>query len=76
MAALPKRRQSTRRQGKRRAAIKVKPIALYPCPNCGQSKPSHQVCPHCGYYKGKLVLKIKKEKKEKDEKGKRPASPK
>ncbi len=71
MGALPKRRISTHRKGKRRAAIKIKPSSLYPCPNCGQPKQSHQVCPHCGYYKGKKVIEIKEKKK--DEKGKRPS---
>ena len=74
MTALPKRRHSTQRKGKRRAAIKIKPLPLYACPNCGQSKQSHQVCPNCGYYKGKLVINFEKRKekkaaKEKNEKG-------
>ena len=81
MAAVPKRRLSTHRKGKRRAAIKIKPVPVYPCPNCGQSKQSHQVCPSCGYYKGKLVVDFKARRerraaKKKDEKSNRPTPPK
>ena len=51
MAALPKRRHSTRRQGKRRAAIKSPTVHLITCKSCGGKKRSHIVCPHCGAYK-------------------------
>jgi len=65
MGALPKRRISTRRRGKRRAAIKLKTASLVICPNCGGRKKPHQVCPACGYYKGQEVVKpkVKKGKK-------------
>ncbi|HUV43025.1 MAG TPA: 50S ribosomal protein L32 [Patescibacteria group bacterium] len=65
MGALPKRRISTARKGKRRAAIKLKRSQLINCPNCSQPKKPHQVCPACGYYKGKEVVKpkVKKGKK-------------
>ncbi|MBU1112419.1 MAG: 50S ribosomal protein L32, partial [Candidatus Omnitrophica bacterium] len=34
--------------------------------HCRRLKPSHMVCPFCGYYKGKEVIEIKiKEKKKK-----------
>lgn len=51
MAALPKRKHSTRRKGKRRAAIKLKLPTLVPCPSCGELKVSHQICPKCDTYK-------------------------
>ncbi|MDD3679493.1 MAG: 50S ribosomal protein L32 [Candidatus Shapirobacteria bacterium] len=60
MTALPKRKISHYRQGKRRAAIKIKTPGLIACPNCGQAKKSHQVCPHCGFYKKTSVIKAKK----------------
>ncbi len=34
------------------------------CNNCGKSKLSHRVCPHCGYYKGKQVITIKSKSKD------------
>ncbi|MFZ5366316.1 MAG: 50S ribosomal protein L32 [Patescibacteria group bacterium] len=65
MTPLPKRKHSTRRQGKRRAAISYLLPNLVTCPNCRQLKPAHQVCPKCGYYKGKEVLVIKQNKERK-----------
>jgi large subunit ribosomal protein L32 len=65
MGALPKRKISTRRKGKRRAARKLKVPSLVICPQCGGQKPPHQVCPACGYYKGQAIFKptVKKGKK-------------
>lgn len=34
------------------------------CGHCHQTKAPHTVCPHCGFYNGKLVVP-KKEKKSK-----------
>jgi len=48
MAAVPKRRHSTRRQGKRRASIKLKIPNLSRCPKCGALKQPHIACPKCG----------------------------
>ncbi len=59
MTPLPKRRWSTRRQGKRRAAAKSMKLALSTCPNCGALKPAHAVCPACGLYRGKQILAVK-----------------
>lgn len=69
MGALPKRKHSTRRKGKRRAEISLSLANLIPCPNCQELTFPHQVCPKCGYYKEKEVVKIKsKEEKKKAEK--------
>ena len=29
---------------------------LVKCRNCGEPKRAHHVCPHCGMYRGKLVI--------------------
>ncbi len=68
MGALPKRKISKRRKGKRRAAIKLEVPNLVTCANCGQLKKPHQTCLSCGYYKGKEVIKIKIKKGKKKEK--------
>ncbi|MBP9670006.1 50S ribosomal protein L32 [Candidatus Woesebacteria bacterium] len=47
MTPLPKRKWSTRRQGKRRASIKLALPKLVKCTNCGQMKKSHTVCTNC-----------------------------
>jgi len=64
MTPLPKRRWSTRRQGKRRATLKVTTSSSVVCSNCGQLKPNHVACPKCGFYRGRQVLKIKTRNKE------------
>lgn len=70
MGAVPKRRISTGRKGRRRSAIKLNLPALISCPNCEQIKRPHSVCPSCGFYKGKMVTKTKAKKDKKDKKGK------
>ncbi|MEI8232867.1 MAG: 50S ribosomal protein L32 [bacterium] len=47
MTPLPKRKWSTRRQGKRRASIKLVLPKLVKCTNCEQMKKSHTVCTNC-----------------------------
>ncbi|MGH2457934.1 MAG: 50S ribosomal protein L32 [Chloroflexota bacterium] len=59
MPPLPKRRTSRARQGERRSHLGVTAPQLVACPRCGQMRPSHQVCPSCGTYKGEDVLKKK-----------------
>ena len=62
MVPLPKRRHSTRRGGKRKAAIKVRLPQLITCGNCGNLKLPHRVCPTCGFYGGKQLIKLKEVK--------------
>ena len=54
--AVPKRRQSRSRSRKRNSHNAVKPVQLMYCPQCGQSQPTHVVCPNCGYYQGRTVI--------------------
>ena len=64
--ALPKRRHSSSRQGKRRGEQKIRVPSISVCPNCKSPKLPHRICSICGYYKGRQVIQIKeKEKKEK-----------
>jgi len=65
VGALPKRKVSKARQGKRRAHLHLKMVRLVECSHCQELKMPHTVCPHCGYYRGKQVMKIKTAKKEK-----------
>lgn len=63
---LPKRRFSRARTRSKRAHKIFKMGQLSVCPQCKHPKTPHQVCPICGYYKGKQVIEIKvKEKKKK-----------
>jgi large subunit ribosomal protein L32 len=59
--AVPKRKQSNSRTGKRRShdRLKAKPMAI--CAKCSTAVPTHVVCPNCGYYMGRVVTPSKEE---------------
>ena len=63
MAPLPKRKYAKSRQRERRGHMKIEVPAMNTCPQCHSSKLAHHVCPSCGYYAGKEVIKIKSAKK-------------
>lgn len=56
--AVPKKRTSKQRKRKRRTHYKAGPVALHACPECGDQKVPHRVCPSCGHYRGEVVLEI------------------
>lgn len=59
----PKRKHTRSRTGMRRAANwRLEQSGMSGCSQCGKLRPPHCICPHCGFYNGKLVLP-KKEKK-------------
>ncbi|MFC1653217.1 50S ribosomal protein L32 [Patescibacteria group bacterium] len=51
MGAVPKRKISKRRKGKRRADINLQTKNTAKCPSCGNPKLSHIACSNCGTYK-------------------------
>lgn len=53
----PKRRHSKARGRKRRTHWKLKQPSLTVCSNCKEIKLSHHICPSCGYYSGKEIVK-------------------
>jgi len=56
--AVPKRRKTSSKRDMRRANHdKVAVPNIVPCPNCSAPMVPHRVCPSCGFYKGKAVLK-------------------
>jgi large subunit ribosomal protein L32 len=56
--AVPKKRTSKQRKRKRRTHYKAAPVSTHTCPNCGDPKQPHRVCPSCGHYRGEAVLEI------------------
>ncbi|MBJ7305577.1 MAG: 50S ribosomal protein L32 [Gemmataceae bacterium] len=60
--AVPKRRTSHARQGKRRSHLGVKPMQIAYCSNCGFPFRPHRVCSNCGFYQGREFLKVDQEK--------------
>ena len=64
MPPLPKRKYAKARQGERRSHLGVVAPTLVPCSQCHNLKPAHRVCPFCGTYKGREVLKTPAPKKQ------------
>ncbi len=60
----PKRKHSRARRDKRRANWKLSPLDISNCPECNQPKLPHRVCPSCGSYKGRIVVKIEEKTEE------------
>lgn len=58
---LPKRKHSKTRKRKRRTNWKVDAPGLTKCSHCGQAKTPHSVCPNCGFYAGREVVRIEEE---------------
>ncbi|MSE08716.1 50S ribosomal protein L32 [Lactobacillus salivarius] len=43
----------------RRTHYKLQVPGMSACPNCGELRKAHHVCPSCGYYGDKEVVKTK-----------------
>ena len=56
--AEPKNKVSKARRDKRRANWKLTAPNLVECPQCHELIMPHRVCPNCGQYKGKEVIKV------------------
>lgn len=54
--AVPKRRQSSTRGKKRRSHDALTLPNPSACPQCGEPKMPHRVCPSCGYYKDRQAV--------------------
>lgn len=61
MTPLPKRKISKGRRDRRRAHDALKARNMVACPNCGDMRLPHHVCPNCGFYKGREVVDVERE---------------
>ena len=61
MTPLPKRKLSSGRRDRRRAHDALKARNSVACPNCGEPRLPHRVCPKCGFYQGREVLPTENE---------------
>lgn len=59
--ANPKGRFGKSRTRKRRANWKLSMPMIVECPHCHEPKKPHAVCPSCGQYDGREVLKVEAE---------------
>jgi large subunit ribosomal protein L32 len=55
--AVPKVRTSKSKRNMRRSHDALTPQYGSVCANCGSIKHSHAICPSCGFYRGKQVMK-------------------
>jgi large subunit ribosomal protein L32 len=53
--AVPKKKTSKSRRDKRRAQHGIEAPRVNVCPQCGQPKRPHRVCPTCKTYKGREI---------------------
>ena len=56
--AVPFRRTSKTSKAMRRTHYKLTANGLTECSHCGAMIKEHTVCPVCGYYDGKEVIKV------------------
>ena len=57
--ALPKVKLSKSKKGRRRSHLALALVQIQACPNCKHPKRPHSVCPNCGHYNGREVIKTK-----------------
>jgi large subunit ribosomal protein L32 len=60
----PRKKHSRASKNKRRSHDALPGPTVSYCPQCGEPKSPHTVCPSCGTYKGREVIKIKIKEKE------------
>jgi large subunit ribosomal protein L32 len=56
--AVPKRKTSRQRRDTRRATHAGSAPSVNECPQCHSPKAPHRVCPNCGMYNGRQVIKV------------------
>ncbi len=54
----PKRRHSKTRRDKRRTHDAISLPQVVECPSCHEKRQPHRVCPACGHYDGREVVKV------------------
>ena len=65
--SVPKQHHTKGRRDRRRVRFAIKSKNLVACSQCKKMVKTHEICPYCGFYKGKekVAVKIKKTKKKK-----------
>lgn len=60
--AVPKRRHSKSRTGKRRSTWTLRAVNTVRCSQCHEPKLSHRACPSCGSYRGRQIVADQQDK--------------
>ncbi|MER3420424.1 MAG: 50S ribosomal protein L32 [Chloroflexota bacterium] len=58
MPAVPKKKHSKARQGKRRQHLRVQIGHIVECPQCRSPRLAHHACPSCGTYRGRQAVAV------------------
>lgn len=56
--AVPKSKISKSKRGMRRAHAALSSESVNECPNCGEVRRPHHVCPSCGFYNSKEIINM------------------
>ncbi|HIM37021.1 MAG TPA: 50S ribosomal protein L32 [Dehalococcoidia bacterium] len=56
MGAVPNKKITRARKGRRLNSHKLSPVFPSFCSRCRSAKRPHTACPQCGYYKGRQVI--------------------
>ena len=64
--AVPKRKTTPSRKGKRRSHHFQFAVNATECPNCGEFKLPHHICYSCGYYNKKEIIDMTESNEDSD----------
>lgn len=56
---LPAKRRTKQSKRERASHFALKTFTLVACSHCKRRIVPHRVCPHCGWHKGREVIKLK-----------------
>ena len=56
--AVPKSKISKSKRGMRRAHVALSSESVNECPNCGEVRRPHHVCPSCGFYNSMEIINM------------------
>ena len=59
MGAVPNKKVTRARRGRRFTAYKLKPLNPSYCSRCRSAKLPHTACPSCGFYRGREVVTVR-----------------
>ncbi len=58
MGAVPNKKVTRARRGRRLTSYKLKPLHPARCQRCNTAKLPHAACRQCGYYRGRQVVDV------------------
>ena len=67
LMAVPKSKISKSKRGMRRAHASLKCETINECPNCGEIRRPHHVCPACGFYNAMEIVNMSEQEQEIEE---------